>query len=725
MADDVQVKFGAEISDLQAGINSIKDSFAGLSGFTQGMMESFTGIGEAIGAAFAGDKIIDFAEKMGELGEQVERTSAMTGLSTKAVIDFQYAVKMMGGDGEAAAASLRILERNMGQAQAGSEKAATALKDAGVSMKTIASGNIQDALGEIANHFSETADGVNKTTIAIEAMGRGGSTLIPVLDQGSNGLHLIYVEADRVNSVLEKNVSKFAQTGQAIKTASDATSNYTQALYTALEPALNAIVKTWDAWMTELTQSTQGGNLLTAVITGLADAFEIALVAVDALITGIEQLWDIGEGIIKGLVDALGGAATALQDLVELDWSKAKEDAETYGKKIGDDIAAGFDRANKAGADFMVRTKSAWDTLNGAQVGLPAKKDDTQKPPPKLTPDKEKDDTGDQAGLLEKERTGYTESYENKKEADELKVQSGKMTNEEMFTDLQAELSKEHDAIHQSFLDEEALYAGKPAKQAEINQEMLNADQKYLNQKAALDLQAAKQSEKSWDSAFNTIDKSFDTMLTGVLQGTQTIPQAFERMAGDMIISFTEAIAKMLIRWAALKAATAVNLLSEQQAGSIGGGANNGLMSQLTMGILSLVGIDLVSTAGTDANTTAVAALTAAVTANTTALVVSKAVPSFDVGSPNIPHDMVAQIHQGEMIVPANTAAGVRSGDLSIGGAAGGGVGGDSHTHFHISSMDSAGVAKLLKQHGAAIAAGVAGAARGGNGGLRTALGRM
>ena len=325
----------------------------------------------------------------------------------------------------------------------------------------------------------------------------------------------------------------------------------------------------------------------------------------------------------------------------------------------------------------------------------------------------------------EKMRQGFTQTYDNAKEKDALLVESGKMSYAEMYADLQEALAKEEAATNKSYEESISQYNAEDKQYAQLKQEEANADVAFNTKSAQLSLAASKESAKSWDSAFNTIDKSFDTMLTGVLQGTQTIPQAFERMAGDMIISFTEAIAKMLIRWAALKAATAVNLLSEQQAGSIGGGANNGLMSQLTMGILSLVGIDLVSTAGTDANTTAVAALTVAVTANTTALAVSKAVPSFDVGSPNIPHDMVAQIHQGEMIVPANTAAGVRSGDLSIGGAAGGGVGGDSHTHFHISSMDSAGVAKLLKQHGAAIAAGVAGAARGGNGGLRTALGRM
>ena len=57
--------------------------------------------------------------------------------------------------------------------------------------------------------------------------------------------------------------------------------------------------------------------------------------------------------------------------------------------------------------------------------------------------------------------------------------------------------------------------------------------------------------------------------------------------------------------------------------------------------------------------------------------------PSFAVGSPFIPQDMIAMIHQGEMIVPASAAAQIRSGSAVLGsgvsapfGGPGGGPGG-------------------------------------------------
>ena len=42
--------------------------------------------------------------------------------------------------------------------------------------------------------------------------------------------------------------------------------------------------------------------------------------------------------------------------------------------------------------------------------------------------------------------------------------------------------------------------------------------------------------------------------------------------------------------------------------------------------------------------------------------------PSFDVGSYNVPSDMTANIHKGEMIIPAKKAAQIRGGGMNTGG---------------------------------------------------------
>ena len=89
---------------------------------------------------------------------------------------------------------------------------------------------------------------------------------------------------------------------------------------------------------------------------------------------------------------------------------------------------------------------------------------------------------------------------------------------------------------------------------------------------------------------------------------------------------------------------------------------------------------------------------------------------SFAVGSGNIPQDMLAQVHAGEMIVPASFASDVRSGVMSIGGPGGaggaGGAGGNtinqSSVTFNVSTLDAASFQAYLNKNGRIIAAQVA-----------------
>ena len=81
------------------------------------------------------------------------------------------------------------------------------------------------------------------------------------------------------------------------------------------------------------------------------------------------------------------------------------------------------------------------------------------------------------------------------------------------------------------------------------------------------------------------------------------------------------------------------------------------------------------------------------------------AMASLDVGTTNVPADMVAQIHQGEMVVPAFESSMIRSGQASLGGGGSdGGGGGDTHVHFNVSAMDGASVQSFFRSNASSIA---------------------
>nr|WP_294564476.1 hypothetical protein [uncultured Rhodopila sp.] len=80
---------------------------------------------------------------------------------------------------------------------------------------------------------------------------------------------------------------------------------------------------------------------------------------------------------------------------------------------------------------------------------------------------------------------------------------------------------------------------------------------------------------------------------------------------------------------------------------------------------------------------------------------------SLDVGTMNVPQDMMANIHQGEIVVPAFEASLIRGGQASLGagdGSSGASGGGDTHVHFNVSALDGASVHAFLRSNGPKIA---------------------
>jgi len=122
--------------------------------------------------------------------------------------------------------------------------------------------------------------------------------------------------------------------------------------------------------------------------------------------------------------------------------------------------------------------------------------------------------------------------------------------------------------------------------------------------------------------ALGLIGQSVDTMLKGVLLGTQTWQEAMQRVFQNLALSFIEAVAQMMLQWAAFQLIGApFSNPFAQGAGGIGGAIGS---------IGSLLG--------------------------------------FAGGTWSVPADMLAVVHAGEMIIPADLSASIRGGQAAVGG---------------------------------------------------------
>lgn len=145
----------------------------------------------ALGMAIKGS--IDNADKMGEVAQQV-------GVSVEALTSLGYAAKLSGSSVETLSTGLRKLSQNMlAVAQGSTGPVATAFQMLGVSV-TNANGSLRasdQVLIDVAEKFKGMQDGAAKTALAVQLFGRSGAELIPLLNQGRDGIAGLTAEAEK------------------------------------------------------------------------------------------------------------------------------------------------------------------------------------------------------------------------------------------------------------------------------------------------------------------------------------------------------------------------------------------------------------------------------------------------------------------------------------------------------------------------------------------------
>jgi hypothetical protein len=229
---------------------------------------------------------------------------------------------------------------------------------------------------------------------------------------------------------------------------------------------------------------------------------------------------------------------------------------------------------------------------------------------------------------------------------------------------------------------------------------------------------ATQQISSEYKSCFEKIASSVSSSIMGMITGHMRLREAARNILTQIVQSFIQARLKMVADWlAGIATETAATQASEtEKTGAVAAGtaARTGLEATASSASMaSTIGAMLKSITASAGEAFAgvfgflspvmgPAAAGPAAGAEAAVLSVGAGLASFASGAWELPSDMVAQVHQGEMIVPAGPAATFRS--MMEGNS---GVAGTVHVHhavnFNVSAMDSRSVRQFFNDHGRTI----------------------
>ena len=175
---------------------------------------SFSGLTAiTVSATAAAAALVGAVKSAADYGDQLDNMSQRTGVAVEELAKLQYAAKLSDTSSEALGKGIGNLSKLMVAAAGGAEESSKLFEKFGINLRN-ADGTIRgtsDVLYDLADVFATMPDGPQKTALAMEFFGKKlGQELIPLLNQGSEGLKAMADEAERLGLVLNAEQAKAA-----------------------------------------------------------------------------------------------------------------------------------------------------------------------------------------------------------------------------------------------------------------------------------------------------------------------------------------------------------------------------------------------------------------------------------------------------------------------------------------------------------------------------------
>lgn len=657
MADGVQVKFGANITDLVEGINSA--------------VGELRGFAEAVGLMYVADKTAEFIAQFGEMGEKIERATAIFGASAKDVQELQLANELAGGSADSFGRLIDRLQQSLQRAQVPTSQQALALQAIGLSASQLIGLPLPEQMDRIADAVSKFADGGNKTAIVMALLGRGGAEMIPILDQGRAGLDQMRQSAEDAGTVMT------GQTVSALATMKQSTTLLEASLKSLGGTIMGQLAPSITEFDTELAHSV--GNITALVATGQLSDFVLKALGSD----------------MQLVADYARLLAQAFADLVLLNWGEFsqhwKENMEAVEANANESLGNLDEMLERARAGY----KALLDQANETNKGL------KQPPPINLNG---QDALKAEIELIQNEINLQNSWYVQQVEHINSLAKTYQMTEQQKTQALLQALQQRYDMQTAEINQELQLQGMTQQAYQRAADEKLKIDQKYAADRQKILDQAAEAEEKTWKAAADQISSAFDSQLRGLLAGTTTWSQAMKSMAGDLIIKLIEDAVKFELEWLASQARVLAGHLTSEAAMTSATAAGSaartaaeqtsaasGMLANVAAAVQAIMRDAAQAFAGVFAFLAPTMGPAAAGPAAAAQASVSAAA-IFDVGTDYVVRGGLALIHPGETIIPAARGSGPFTGA---------GMGAQVHApvSINVSALDSQSVARFFNDN--------------------------
>ncbi len=328
---DLRVRVGG-LGQLRQANSGVAQMVGGLR--TAGAALAGAAIVQSARAALTG--VVEFTTEMIDLGDETAKTARTLGIGADDLMRWRFAAERSGIPARSLTNGLRRLQRNLVEAGEGSSTAVRAFNALGISWNDTAgrAREIEDVIPEIADSIRGMSSDTEKAARLQQIFGRSGAELLPLLDQGSDGIRQLTERFNELNGTLGTDFFESTEAAQdAITDWNAATTGIKAQLAAGFLPILTRVISTVAEWSAAIGRVVRRSSIMQvalgalAVVGGLLAltlAFilaQVVLLMAPFILLGlfIEDLVTTfrgGDSVIRRFIDGLFGVGST-QSIVE------------------------------------------------------------------------------------------------------------------------------------------------------------------------------------------------------------------------------------------------------------------------------------------------------------------------------------------------------------------------------------------------------------------------
>ena len=196
----------------------------------------------ASGAAITGPLLLA-ARVYSQLGDQLDKISARTGVAASSLAELGNAAERGGANIEAIEKGIRRLQVTVYDAEQGLATATDGLAALGVSAQELRALSPEDQFLAIAQRLADVEDVTLRAALATRVLGRAGVQLLPVFAGGAGALAELRSEARRLGALTTAEATRAAVLTDAFFDLAFAGKNLVAVIGAAIAPELTAVAK--------------------------------------------------------------------------------------------------------------------------------------------------------------------------------------------------------------------------------------------------------------------------------------------------------------------------------------------------------------------------------------------------------------------------------------------------------------------------------------------------